>query len=147
MNNKVVDNSYSNGGLMYWIKNHQFWASVIILSIIFLLLCILLILLRYSPRRLILLPIGLFLVAYAFFGGITWSINAKKTGMSLLVLVSFSSLAAIYFWGQLLFLSIHTDSAIHSIAFAIPFTLLGIVFLFVGIKRYKNGSKGEITQY
>ena len=132
MNNRKLTNK-----IIHWIKNHKFWTSVIIFSVILALLY------AFHPFN----PFGLgsllgyiflasILGCYTFIGGLIWSVQAGKKGLSLITLGSLSILLALYSWTHVFQ---HSDAV--NISLAIISTLLGSLLLRFGIKRYRNRKK------
>lgn len=112
--------------IVQWVKNHKFWSSVIILFVILMIL---------SPFNLF-NPFGLgrLLGYYTFIGGIIWSVQVKKKGLTLITLGSILAVTALVFW----WFTLDTGSEGFNIGIASGFTFLSALLLFSGIKRYRS---------
>lgn len=140
MANQKTGIVYNRGGrIIYWFRNHKFWTSVIVFSIILIFLYI------FKPFN----PLGLgnrlgytflsyVLFCYAFIGGLIWSGYAGKKGLSLITLGSSLILLALFSW-----INVFQHSDVVNISLAIVSTLLGLLFLVSGIKRTRKSVRNN----
>jgi len=116
-------------GVGQWIRNHKFWSSVIILYVVGFVL---------SLFNLVnATGLGETLGAYVFFGGLIWSIQARRRGLTMITLGSLLAPTAIIFW----VISIGGGFAgIEGFAIGIAsvFTFFSVLFILWGIRRYRG---------
>jgi len=116
-------------GVGQWIRNHKFWASVIILWIVGFVL---------SLFNLVnAAGVGETLGVYIFFGGLIWSIQARRRGLTMITLGSFFALTAIMFW-VIIITGGFADIDGFDIGIAGVFTFLSVLFILWGIRRYRG---------
>jgi len=129
----------SVGVVIYWIRNHKFWTSVITFSVV------LIFLYAFKPFN----PFGLgsllgyvfwayILGCYIFVGGLVWSGYTGKRGMTMISLGISSAFLALYAWWIILN---NWEFEVIGFSMAVISTLLGAFFLYSGIKRYRNSLK------
>lgn len=112
--------------VIQWIQNHKFWSSVIVLFVILMIL---------SPFEFFnAFEVGRLLGYYSFIGGIIWSVQAKKKGLTLITLGSIFAVTTLGFW----WFTLDTGSEGFNVGIASCFTFLSVLFLFLGVKRYRN---------
>ncbi len=130
------------GKVLNRIKNHKFWTSVIILLIITIAVRIFgpsISIGNWNPSYLLFVAI---LYYYTFIGGIIWSIQARKDGLSLITLGFYS--VAISIIAGLSFFSYGEFEPV-SFVFAILFPFVSIVLFVLGYKRYKRWQQSQTT--
>ena len=128
-----------------WIRTHKYWTHVIVLFIV-LMLPVVLPMVRgvEGNEQYGFVLLGFWL--YALVGGIIWSILAKKRGLTLLTVGSF--LAVLGLFGLLSTLPSSYDPTYdfaNMVLWGFP-TLLGMLFLFSGIKRYSKRLEPRTVQ-
>ena len=117
-----------------WMGNHKFWSSVIILFIAGTVLGLFNLLNTFETGRL--------LGIYILFGGLIWSIQAKKKGLTLITMGSIFAPVAILLWWFVI------DEGFDPVGlvFAVLFTFLSALFLLIGIGRYRGIGKEVETR-
>jgi len=116
-----------------WMGNHKFWSSVIILFVIGIVLGSFNLLNTYGTGRL--------LGIYILFGGLIWSIQAKKRGLTLITMGSVFIPVAILCWWF-----VAEAPSVVIVVFAVLFTFLSGLFLLIGIRRYRGIGKEVETR-
>jgi len=111
-----------------WMGNHKFWSSVIILFVVGTVLGLFNLLNTFETGRL--------LGIYILFGGLIWSIQAKKKGLTLITMGSVFAPIAILLWWFVV-----EDPSVVAVVFAVLFTLLSGLFMLIGIGRYRRIGK------
>jgi len=117
-----------------WMGNHKFWSSVIILFVVGTVLGFFNLLNTFETGRL--------LGIYILFGGLIWSIQAKKRGVTLITMGSVFAPVAVLLW----WFVIDEGFAVVALVFAVLFTFLSALFLLIGIGRYRGISKEVETR-
>ena len=121
------------GAAGQWIRNHKFWSSVIILFVAGTVLGSFNLLNTFETGRLL----GIFIL----FGGLIWSIQAKKKGLTLITMGSVFIPVAILLW----WFVVEAPSVV-AVVFAVLFTFLSGLFLLIGIGRHRGISKEVETE-
>jgi hypothetical protein len=111
-----------------WMGNHKFWSSVIMLFAVITVLGSFNLLNTYGTGRL--------LGIYILFGGLIWSIQAKKKGLTLITMGAVFAPVAILLWWFVV-----EASSVVAVVFAVLFTFLSGLFMLIGIGRYRRISK------
>jgi hypothetical protein len=131
------------GKVLNQIKNHKFWTSVIILLIITLAVRF------FGPS----ISIGSWHPSYLFFtavlyyytliGGIIWSVQAKKDGLSLITLGIYAAVISIISW-----LSCFSYGEFEIVSFisSIISPVASILLFISGYKRYKRWQQSQVGQ-
>jgi len=116
-------------GVGQWVRNHKFWSSVIILFVIGEVL---------SLFNLVnALGLGRTLGVYIFFGGLIWSIQARRRGLTMITLGSLLAPTAIILWVIAIaggFVGVEGTA----MGIAGFFTFLSVLFILWGIGRYRG---------
>ena len=108
-----------------WMGNHKFWSSVIILFVVGTVLGLFNLLNTFETGRL--------LGIYILFGGLIWSIQAKKKGLTLITMGSVFAPVAILLWWFVV-----EEPSVVAVVFAVLFTFLSGLFMLIGIGRYRR---------
>lgn len=129
---------------MKWIKTHKYWTTIIILFVILTLPVVIVGGENINEQYPFLF---LFFWFFALLGGIIWSILTKRKGMTLLTIGSFMAvLGVIGLYSTLLYSYDPEYGVANAVLWGLP-TLLGILCLFFGIKRYVRRLKpGMVKQ-
>jgi hypothetical protein len=115
-------------GVGQWIRNHKFWSSVIILFVLVEVLSLFHLVNGVEA--------GYTGGVYTAFGGLIWSIQAKRKGLTMITLGSFFAATAIMFW-VIPIVGGFADIEV-AIGIAAFFTLSSVLFLLFGIRRYRG---------
>jgi hypothetical protein len=116
-------------GVGQWIRNHKFWSSVIILFVVVEVLSLFNLI---NPAG-----AGETLGVYIFFGGLIWSVQAKRRGLTMITVGSLLAPTAILLW-VIFIAGGFADTEGFAIGMAGFFTFLSVLFILWGIVRYRG---------
>ena len=116
-------------GVGQWIKNHKFWSSVIILFVLVEVLSLLNIVNAAEAGRTLGVYVGI--------GGLIWSIQARKRGLTMITVGSLLAPTAIILW-VITIGGGFPDMEGFAIGMASFFTFWSVLFLIWGIVRYRG---------
>jgi len=116
-------------GVGQWIRNHKFWSSVIILFVLVEVLSLFNLINAYEA--------GYTGGVYTALGGLIWSIQAKRKGLTMITVGSFFALTAILWWA-IAISGGFADMEGFAIGMAGFLTLSSVLFLLFGIRRYRG---------
>lgn len=120
--------------IIHWMKTNKFWASVIALLIITIVVRVL------NPFTFGYAIFFNFALYYTLFGGLIWSGYTGKKGMSMISLgIFFALLSLSSLW------TILSHLKFDAVGFSIvsTWTLLSVSLLFFGIKRYRHWLRNQ----
>jgi hypothetical protein len=119
----------------WWVKNHKFWTSAIVLCIVESLMVSFI----HSPGLAKFL--GNLMGAYLLFGGLIWSIRAKKKGLTLMTLGALFLASSL---PVLLIMLLMRDG--YGIALTGWMTLVSGLMLYFGIRRYLRQKRERVGE-
>jgi hypothetical protein len=118
-------------GVGQWIRNHKFWASVIILFVLVEVLSLFNLINAYEA--------GYTGGVYTAIGGLIWSIQAKRKGLTMITVGSFLAGAAILY-SVILITGGFADIEEFAIGIAVVFTFLSVLLILFGLRRYRRAA-------
>lgn len=126
-----------------WIRTHKYWTSIIVLFIALMLPVVL----RHGEVNQQYAFLILLFWLGALVGGIIWSIQAKRKGLTLLTIGPFLAVLVLFAWFSILTTSSYGVAGdIANIVFWGFLALLTVPFLFFGIKRYSKRLEPRTVQ-